>query len=255
MGYYFEDMDKGEHMGVTAPIRLEEAGETCKAESAFYFYVKNGNLQQLRILLEKERECHSLFPVSCRRSISGASLRAVELMTIAKIATVQSGGSGETSYSITSFHIESLNECDNFADILKVLERCSFELAALAANVTGHKGKKYSQLTNNCISCILERLPQKISLKDLAECLHVTPKYLSSVFNKETGRSITEFMQNIRIDQAKHMLVYSSLSFAEISNILCFGSQSYFNQVFKANTGITPSEYRKRGTDDSPFGL
>jgi AraC-like DNA-binding protein len=93
----------------------------------------------------------------------------------------------------------------------------------------------------------MERMPQKVSLAQLAGALHVTPKYLSTLFNHDMGISISDFMQDVRIDRAKHMLLHTDLDYPEISNLLCFGSQSYFNQVFRKKTGMTPKQFRMSG--------
>ena len=87
-------------------------------------------------------------------------------------------------------------------------------------------------------------MPDKITLEELADEIHLSPKYLSALFNKETDSSITDFMQDMRIDEAKRLLQHSDLGYLEISSLLNFSSQSYFNCIFKKKTGLTPKEYR-----------
>ena len=89
-------------------------------------------------------------------------------------------------------------------------------------------------------------MPEKITLDNLAEELHISAKYLSVLFNKETGSSIPDFIQDIRVNEAKSLLVTSDLTYLEISNMLNFNSQSYFNQIFKKKTGLTPKEFRTK---------
>ena len=76
--------------------------------------------------------------------------------------------------------------------------------------------------------------------------LHISAKYLSVLFNKETGSSIPDFIQDIRISEAKLLLLSSDLTYLEISNMLNFNSQSYFNQIFKKKTGLTPKEFKTK---------
>ena len=101
-------------------------------------------------------------------------------------------------------------------------------------------------MTNKCIKRIIEKLPDKITLDDLAGDLHISAKYLSALFNKETGMSISDFMNNIKISEAKRLLAGTDMSYLEISNMLNFCSQSYFNNLFKKKEGMTPKEYREK---------
>ncbi|MDD4156395.1 MAG: AraC family transcriptional regulator [Candidatus Cloacimonetes bacterium] len=58
--------------------------------------------------------------------------------------------------------------------------------------------------------------------------------------------SITEFIIQCKIRDAKRLLRYSEKTLCEISNYLCFSSQSYFQTVFKKDTSLTPSKYRQK---------
>ena len=70
-------------------------------------------------------------------------------------------------------------------------------------------------------------------------------KYLSALFHKETGQTLTVFIHKVLIEKAQNLLAYSDYSLGEISTYLNFSSQSYFISIFKRYTGITPGQYRK----------
>ena len=77
--------------------------------------------------------------------------------------------------------------------------------------------------------------------------MQLSPRYLSRRFKQETGTTITSYIQQARVREAQNLLLLSDESFLEISNFLHFISQSYFIQIFKRYTGMTPQQYRKRG--------
>jgi len=77
-----------------------------------------------------------------------------------------------------------------------------------------------------------------------AEKLCLTPKYLSKLVKKQSGRSAPEWIDAYVILEAKNMLKYSDLNIKEIVYKLNFRSQPIFYRYFKAHTGMTPSEYR-----------
>jgi AraC-like DNA-binding protein len=83
-----------------------------------------------------------------------------------------------------------------------------------------------------------------VTLDLIAEEVHLSAKYLSAMFVRETGMTFKDLLQKIRVQQACYMLRSGGLSFAEIADATGFCSQSHFNSVFKKYTGLTPREYR-----------
>ena len=83
-------------------------------------------------------------------------------------------------------------------------------------------------------------------MDDVADHVGVSRTYFSTLFKKETGTGVAAYITNKRMEAARNMLQHSDFSYAEISQILAFSSQSHFSKVFKDHTGMTPREYRNR---------
>ncbi len=213
-------------------------------ENELFYHIKTGDVNKLKQILADEDNADLLFPSRIRQNALRYSMRAAQLMTLGRYASIQGGCSSETTRSILAANTETLEGCHNIMQTTVVLKRCLIEFASLTRGIRDYNNESYSLLVNRCINRILERMPERITLTELSDSLHVTPKYLSTLFNRDTGMSITDFMQDIRINQAKYLLRNSDMNYPEISNLLCYGSQSYFNQVFKKKTGYTPREYR-----------
>lgn len=92
---------------------------------------------------------------------------------------------------------------------------------------------------------ILERYRESITVQDLADHVALTPNYISSLFRKATGVTLTDYIQQIRISAACDLLTGSQMNVSEISDYLGFCEPSYFNKVFKKITGHLPSAYVK----------
>ncbi|AIQ46546.1 hypothetical protein R70723_12200 [Paenibacillus sp. FSL R7-0273] len=84
------------------------------------------------------------------------------------------------------------------------------------------------------------------SLQTVAAHVHVTPNYLSNLFKKETGTGLTNYVAQLRIEEAKLLLQRSRLRMTEIAERVGFDNSSYFTVVFKQLTGESPREFRKR---------
>lgn len=78
-----------------------------------------------------------------------------------------------------------------------------------------------------------------------ADLLCITPNYLNKIISKHLGMSTKQYIQNRTINEAKRLLVYTSLSITEISEKLHFNTVSYFVRLFRKNTGSTPSRFRE----------
>lgn len=98
---------------------------------------------------------------------------------------------------------------------------------------------------NNVIAFLYENYHKEITLKELGECFNLHPRYLSTLFKRVSGRNIIDVLKQIRLEKAKKLLLYTSLSITDITFETGFGSSQYFCRVFSKSEGVTPSLYRK----------
>ena len=90
-----------------------------------------------------------------------------------------------------------------------------------------------------------EHLAEEISLSVLAEEFHLNPQYISQLFKSEIGVGFLAYLTNIRMEQAKKLLLTTSLSIAEVSEQSGYGDYRVFSKVFKKSEGNTPYQYRR----------
>ena len=79
-----------------------------------------------------------------------------------------------------------------------------------------------------------------------ARQLCITPKYLTTLIKRISGKSVSEWIDNYVILEAKTLLKYSNMSVQEIAYYLNFPNQSFFGSYFKRNTGMSPSQYKAK---------
>ena len=87
-------------------------------------------------------------------------------------------------------------------------------------------------------------ISEKITLASLAQTAGVSPPYLSLLFKQVTGDSFHDYLNKVRIDEAKRLLTGTEYPLAEIAVACGFNDQSYFCKVFKKYTGLPPVKYR-----------
>jgi DNA-binding FadR family transcriptional regulator/AraC-like DNA-binding protein len=83
------------------------------------------------------------------------------------------------------------------------------------------------------------------SLKLIADKLEITPEYLSALIKRETGNRFRDLLVERKIEVAKDMLLYTSLSIKEIASQVGYTDADHFGRVFSKHTGNSPGAYRK----------
>ena len=92
---------------------------------------------------------------------------------------------------------------------------------------------------------ILQHFTEDINRNDVANSVFLTPNYLSKLFNKETGLTIRDYINQLRIDEAKKQLNATSKAISTIAMDVGFENISYFSTVFKKYCGCNPDTWRK----------
>ena len=95
---------------------------------------------------------------------------------------------------------------------------------------------------------------EDLLLDDIAEVLGHNKSYLCVAFKKDTGITILDCLNTIRIRRAAELIVYSDHSFAQVADMCGFASVSHFNRVFLKYVGITPGQCRRAYPADVLFG-
>lgn len=96
------------------------------------------------------------------------------------------------------------------------------------------------------IQFMKQNYKDNLSLTDIAEYAGLNESYFSGIFKKDTGKSITEYLNEIRVEKAKELIETTNYKNYEIGEQVGIYNSSYFSTVFKRLTGMTIQEYRKR---------
>jgi AraC-like DNA-binding protein len=104
---------------------------------------------------------------------------------------------------------------------------------------------KQTQLVEDVKRYLAEHLSEQLTLAALCQHFWVSPTALMKKFRAETGKGVMEYFTDLKISEAKRRIAKSAASFTEIAAALGFSSVAYFSKVFKAKTGMTPTEYSR----------
>ncbi len=111
-----------------------------------------------------------------------------------------------------------------------------------------HQAKQIQPLVHKIVRYLREHLAEKITLAQVAEHCYFSPVYCDSVFKKATGKSIIDYLLELRVEEAKLLLVQEQYAIGEIGAAVGVPDANYFARFFKKRTGHSPSEYRRQFT-------
>lgn len=102
----------------------------------------------------------------------------------------------------------------------------------------------YPYPVKNIAKYIYSHIEDKMTVTDIADNFNFSSDYISKLFKKDTGISMSKFIQYYKIQHSKNTLKFTSTSIQDISDSLGFSNQSHFTRVFKNHEGISPFQYR-----------
>lgn len=210
-------------------------------ETEFFQSIKEGDPVRARQLFK---------PFDCEEMgrLSDDNLRNIKyhlIITVAFITRycIEGGMEMETAYNLSDIYIRSIDKCHTEEEV-NLLHREVVDDYAQRMSII-RKQNRYPKAVTLCLDYIYDNLHTRITLDKLTEVTKLSPAYLSKLFHREVGLTISGYIIKKRIQAAENMLKFSDYSCLEISEYLCFSSESHFIQVFRKHTGYTPKNYRK----------
>ncbi len=107
-----------------------------------------------------------------------------------------------------------------------------------------YQAEKTPTIIEEIKAYIVKNLEGELSRNELASIVYLHPDYLSHIFKKQTGMSISDYIIEERLKKARILLISTSIQISEIAMCIGYPNTAYFTKLFKRATGMTPKEYR-----------
>ena len=131
--------------------------------------------------------------------------------------------------------------------VLSHLTLLLVELSRLAADVVGDLKLKDEPLLAEVFGFIEEHYGERISLKDVARAVSLSPGHLTTVVGRKTGRTVLEWISERRMAEARRLLAQTDLTTEEVGQRVGYGDPGYFVRSFRSAHGTTPLGWRHAG--------
>lgn len=210
-------------------------------EKQFLTIIKEGRVEELRKFTQFEEETTGVLSKSSHiRSKKNLGIVAI---AIATRAAIDGGLHSEIAFSLSDSYIQRLEDLSTIKDLDNLQMEAVLTFTKMVSEV---KEEQFSKTVSACKNYIYSNRYEKITHDEVAGHVQLSHSYLSVLFKKEVGISVSDYIQKVKVEEAKNLIIYTNTPLSEISSLLQFTDQSYFTKVFKKIEGITPKQYKEK---------
>lgn len=255
------------HISDIQPSKYLEERESLQHQSEIsqyihYFKTMGGDESSLRSYpIEKEKELLSLISIgdkagsqkvlneifghiffSTGGNFEVIKARVLELVVLLSRAALQGGADVEQIFGLNYNYLNEIHEFRTVEELTYWLSKIMARFTDLVFNLTD---VKHVDVIYKAVDYIKHNYMRKITLEDVASHVYLSPSYFSKIFKEEMKVNFNTYLNYIRIEISRKLLLDDSIDLVDLSNLVGFEDQSYFSKVFKKVTGVSPGRYRE----------
>jgi len=216
--------------------------------------IQEGDVDKLLKLMNKSSAAnapmHQLHRTDHVRSIKNSFIKACSM---ACYAAIEANAPYAQTLDIADDMILKMEAVNNIAELYELMKAALLEFARA---VLERRKYAYSKPIRKVMDYLYAHYSEKITLDDLSKITNLSTYYISNLIKTETGLSLHDNINKIRIEKSQKLLLERNSSILEITQSVGYRYQNHFAAIFKRYTGITPTEYRNAmGSEQIPNSL
>ena len=169
---------------------------------------------------------------------------SIVLATLCRVAAREGG---VTPWDLNTYSREVSIEIENATSSRELRNIRGAMLKRYCELVRSSSRSEYSPLVEEMVSYMRANFSRDITLQETGEALHKSPSYLSARFKKETGKTFSMYLTDLRLGYAKELLLSTDLSVGSIAERCGIPDHNYFARLFKSRENKSPKQYREEG--------
>lgn len=169
--------------------------------------------------------------------------RITELLVLLARAAISGGASSSVIFEINHRYMQELKQLRTQEDVAHWLARVLNRFTDLVFDLVDSKHKN---IIHKAVSYINANCAKDLNMADVADYVGYSHSHFSKVFKEEMGCGFRAYLNQVRVEKSKSLLLSGNVSIAEICDLCGFDDQSYHCKVFKKLVGVTPDKFRKQ---------
>jgi len=177
------------------------------------------------------------------RNADNVRVRSLELCALLSRVAMDHGSAPENIMRMSDRFYEQVMHSDGVEDMCLSLS----EIVDTFMSQMFHLGKQPEDI-QRAIRYISQHFSGPLTLQEVADHVHLSPSYFSTLFHQRMGVSFREYVNQVRVEESKRLLSLGRGNIVEIAVSVGFTDQSYFSKVFRKYAGMSPKEWRTQMT-------
>ena len=183
--------------------------------------------------------------ITATDSIRGYKNILVTTIVLAARSAVRGGLSYEKAMQKSDECLRQLESLNTYDELHSLWRQVILEYSELSKN--SRLLNADSKLVRKVSAYVSDHIFEKITVESIAEYLELNRSYLSRCFKKDTSMKLIDYIHEVKMEEAKRLLLYTQKPIVEIAIMLGFSSQNHFQTLFKNMMGTTPAKFRQEG--------
>ena len=214
-------------------------------EYFFYNAVKSGDMKTVKENCDANAFTNPVgVGILSKNAITNIKYHFVITVAFITRFCIEGGLESELAYRLSDFYILKMDACTTVKQISELHDIMSKDFTGKMLLL--RKQSILSKPIVQCVDYIYDHIKDRITIQVLADYTQLSTSYLSRLFKKNIGISISDYIREKKIEKAAHLLRYSNTPLIEIASYLSFSSQSHFILAFENYIGMTPKKYRDK---------
>ena len=181
--------------------------------------------------------------------------RIIELLVVLSRAAISGGANVEKILELNGEYMQQMRRLNGQEELTRWLAGSLNRYTNLVFDLMDvkHRNAMY-----RAIAYMKENYTRRITLQEVAQISGYSATYFSRIFAEEIGVSFKEYINELRIERSKTLLLNQDLTILEVGSAVGFSDQSYYCKMFKRATGVSPDVFRKRVrriNEEKEYGL
>ncbi|MFQ3619745.1 MAG: PocR ligand-binding domain-containing protein [Spirochaetales bacterium] len=168
--------------------------------------------------------------------------RILELVVLLSRAALEGGADVEQIFGLNYNYLNQIHKLNTLEDLSFWVSRIMTRFTDLVFDL---QDVKHVDILHKAIDFMKKNYNHKLSLKDVAKEVRLSPSYFSRLFKVEMQTTFINYLNQIRVEQSKPLLLDRRIPLVDVAQLAGFEDQSYFTKVFRKHVGISPGKFRE----------
>ncbi|NMB32668.1 MAG: helix-turn-helix domain-containing protein [Clostridium sp.] len=167
--------------------------------------------------------------------------RLIEIITTLVKVGLEAGAEQEKLAALSGYFVQEVLKSDTISDLRSQMRQV---ISGVIGEVYQGRKQMNLQIFEKAAEFINANFSKDITLEDVSNHIYISPYYFSRGFKKFTGMNFIEYLTNVRLREAKKLLLTTDLSIGQVGKSVGYNDPNYFGRVFKKAEGLPPSKFR-----------